>query len=146
MRTQTPAGEPRAVRRVFANWSIEIPASFVETFVLEDGYWHAYDEDRSVSLTSIVVTDRDRLVSSAELLENMPGLDGSPLEEVPPTLSGRAVTGAASWPALATSILQGVLAAEGRMLLVTITGDDLDWARGVWLSIRNHSAPVALLH
>jgi len=35
-------------------------------------------------------------------------------------------------------MLSGMLAAEGRLLIVTITSDDLDWALQVWLSIRTH--------
>jgi hypothetical protein len=146
MRTNTVAGEPQTIRRVFASWSIEIPASFIETFILEPGYWHAYDEGRSISLSSFVVTDGKRQLSSAELREVLPDLDGSPVQELPPSLSGRAVIVPSTEPIHGSNVLEGVLAFEGRMLLVTITGHDLDWARRVWLSIRNHLAPVVLSH
>lgn len=142
MRTQTLADEPKTVRRVFASWSIEIPVSFIEGFILEPGYWHAHGEDRSVSLTSFVVTDGKRPVSSAELREVLPDLDGLPVREMPPSLLGRAVIEPSTHPTRGANVLQGVLAAEGRVLLVTITSDDLDWARRVWLSIRGHSARI----
>ncbi len=146
MRTKTSEGERRTARRVFSSWSIEVPASFVETFILGPGYWHASGDGRSISLTSFVVSDGDRLVSSAELLAGIPDLDGSPVHEMPPSLSGRAVIGPGTWRTGAPSVLQGMLAAEGHLLLVTITGDDLEWARRVWRSIRTHSGPVALPH
>lgn len=146
MFTESLESEQRTVRRVFATWSIAIPESFIETFALEDGYWHAFDEDRSISLTSIVVTDGDRLVSAAEIVHTLPELDGSPIKEAPPFIMGRAVIDASGGSASASGILQGVLAAEGRLLLVTITADDLDWARSVWLSIRSHPAEQTLLH
>jgi hypothetical protein len=42
--------------------------------------------------------------------------------------------------AVASKVLSGFLVAEARVLLVTITSDDLDWARDTWLSIREHPA------
>lgn len=146
MRTRTLTAEPLVARRVFGSWSIDVPESFNETFVLEDGYWHAYGEGSSVSLTSIVVTDGERLVSSAELREVFPDLPGSPVLETPASLFGRAAIEEAAGPAPASSVLQGLLAADGRLLLVTITSDDVEWARRVWLSIRHHAAPAVLLH
>jgi hypothetical protein len=146
MRTKTYAGDRRTARRVFSSWSIEVPASFVETFVLDPGYWHAQGEGGSISLTSFVVSDGERLVSSAELLAGIPDLDGSPVREMPPSLSGRAVIETATRPTGAPSVLQGILASEGRLLLVTITGGDLEWARHVWLSNRSYAAPGSRCH
>ena len=133
--------EPTNVRRVFAAWSIEVPASLAETFVETDAYWHAHDEHRSVSLTSLRLTAKGRLVSAARIARQIPPLDGLQVDELPPDLTGRATTSAALQPARASQVLSGALAADGRMLIVTITSDDLEWARGVWLSIRGHSAP-----
>jgi hypothetical protein len=140
MLPNTPSVEPTVVRRVFDAWSVEVPASFAETFVHEDSYWHAWDEHRSVSLTSIVVTDKRGPVSAGLIAREIPPMDGDPVEELPPGLAGHAGTTAAIQPARASRMLSGMLAADGRLLLATITSDDLDWARMVWLSIRSHPA------
>lgn len=133
-------------RQVFAAWSVEVPESFAETFVEEDFYWHAWDDHRSVSLTSVQVTD-DRGPVSARMIAEMidrelPRIGESPVDDLPPGIVGRAVTTAAPQPARASQLLMGMLAATGRALLVTITADDLDWARRTWLSIRAHPAPL----
>jgi hypothetical protein len=133
-------------RRVFQAWSITLPESFSETFVAEESYWHAWDEHRSVSLTSVVVTDKRRPVSAAalvrDLIREMPG-DGTAIEDVPAGLQGQAWVAPAIPPARASTALTGLLAVEGRILLATITSDDLDWARETWLSIRSHPAPIS---
>ncbi len=49
--------ERTVIRRVFEAWSVEIPATFAETFNEDDSYWHAFDDERSVSLSSIVLSD-----------------------------------------------------------------------------------------
>ena len=129
-------------RRVFEAWSIQVPAAFAETFVDADGYWHAYDEHRSVSLTSLAISEEGDPVRASRIMRQAPPLDGSPVEEVPPGLLGRAATCAAPQPARASQLLSGLLATDGRLLLATVTSDDLEWARRVWLSIRSHAAPV----
>jgi hypothetical protein len=130
-------------RRVFAAWSIEIPESFAETFDEDDAYWHAWDDHRSVSLTSVWVTDDRGPVSARKIARRLPELDGSPVDDLPPGVVGRAVTTAAPRQARASQLLTGLLAAPGRVLIVTITTDDLDWARRTWLSIRTHPTPTA---
>jgi len=45
-------------RRVFPHWSIAIPAGMDETTVESGGYWNASDERRSISLTSLILTDK----------------------------------------------------------------------------------------
>ena len=142
IRTSAPT-EPTVERRVFEAWSIEVPAAFAETFIREDDYWHGYDEHRSVSLTSIVITEEGDPVSAGRILRQVVPLDGSPLDQVPPGLLGLASTSAAPQPARASRVLSGLLATHGRLLLVTITGDDVEWALRVWLSIRSHSAPLS---
>lgn len=132
--------EPTVVRRVFEAWSIEIPASFAETYIDEDSYWHAYDEHRSVSLTSILLTDKGRPVPAEMILRELPQLEGTPCEELPPSLFGRAVSGASVRPAKASRVISGILAVDGRLLIATITSDDLDWALQTWLSICSHPA------
>jgi hypothetical protein len=133
--------EPTVERRVFEAWSIEVPAAFTETFVDADGYWHGHDERRSVSLSSFVVSEERDPVRASRILRQAPPLDGSPVDQVPPGLLGRAVTCAASEPARASQLLSGLLATDGHLLLVTVTSDDLEWARRVWLSIRSHAVP-----
>ncbi|WP_310526626.1 hypothetical protein, partial [Nocardioides sp.] len=76
------------------------------------------------------------------ILRQASPLDGSPVDEVPAGLLGRATTCVAPQPAMASRLLSGLLATDGRLLLVTVTSDDLEWARRVWLSIRSHAAPV----
>jgi hypothetical protein len=134
--------EPTAVRRAFAAWSIEVPVAFAETYVDEDSYWYAWDDSRSVALSSVVLTDKNRPVPAAAIVREFPPLGDTPFVEMPEGLVGRAMTGAAIAPARASRVLSGMLAMDGRVLIVTITSDDLDWARLVWLSIRGHPAPL----
>jgi hypothetical protein len=124
------------VCRPFERWSIQIPAGFTETFVTEDHYWHAYEDHRSVSLTSMVVTDqRGPVAPRAILREALALLVGGPVDVVPPGLMGGAVIVDTTEPARASRALSGILAVHGRLLLVTVTSDDLDFARRVWMSI-----------
>ncbi len=131
--------EPTVIRQVFALWSIRIPASFEETFVHGDDYWHAWDPNRSVSLTSMVVTDRGHPVRSRTLLRTFPPLPGYPVA-TPPGLVGWAVAAPAVQPARATRAISGVIATDGRLLLATIIGDDPRWTLATWLSIRHGEA------
>ena len=139
-RTSAPS-EPTVERRVFEAWSIEIPAAFAETFIREDDYWHGYDEHRSVSLSSIALDHHGVPASATRSLSEFGLLDGSPVTQMPPGLLGAAATSAAEQPARASRALTGMLATHGRLLIVTITSDDLEWAMHVWLSIRSHPAP-----
>ena len=127
-------------RRAFAAWSITIPASFAETFVAGEGYWHAWDEDRSVSLSSFTITDEVGPVDAEAIARELPRSEGTPVDGLPPGLSGWAVQTKAPQPARASRALSGMLVADGRVLLVTITGDDLTWVRTTWSSIRFHPA------
>lgn len=135
---QSPGPQRDTVeRRVFPAWSIVIPAAFSETFVDDDGYWHAWDACRSVSLSSLAVTDESGLAAPVTmLLGQFPPLDGSPLQSLPPGLQGRAAESRVDPPARASRALSGMLAADGRVLIVTITSDDVEWARRTWRSIR----------
>jgi hypothetical protein len=127
-------------RRIFPAWSVEVPDTFDETFVADDGYWHAWDEHRSVSLTSLVLTDKRGRPSQEAIAAQLPELEGTPLVDGPPGLTSRAVLTDAVQPARAARVLTGFLVADGRVLLATITSDDLDWARSVWSSIRYHES------
>jgi hypothetical protein len=131
-----------ASRRPFPAWSIAIPASFDETFIEEDAYWHAYDDDHSVSLTSMLLIDQDgRHVETELILAQLLPLDGTPVDVLPAELRGWAVERDAPEDARASRMLQGLLAVDGRALIVTITSDDLAWARQVWLTIQHHPDP-----
>ena len=102
--------ESTVVRQVFAHWSITIPAAFAETFLHEDGYWHAWDDRRSVSLTSVVIADRrKRPVPAGRILERFQAGPGSPVA-MPTGLDGWAVSVAAVQPARASRAISGVIA------------------------------------
>lgn len=146
MHTKVGRGEKLTVRRPFEAWSIAIPSTFTEAFVVEGGYWHAYDDERSVSLTSVILTEEGILVPAESILAQLgtaPLPEGTPLATLPPGLGGCAVEAAAMQPARASRTVSGMLATDGRVLIATITGDDLEWARDTWLSIRAHQAPLA---
>jgi hypothetical protein len=131
------------VRQVFPAWSIHIPPAFDETFLTEPDYWHAWDEDRSVSLSSFVVADDAGPVPAQRLLEQMPPPHGSTLiDALPGGLLGWAAEVDADPMARASRALSGVLAADGRLLAVTVTSDDPEWIRTTWLSIRYHGPPL----
>lgn len=131
--------EPTFVCQVFTHWSIRIPASFEETFVHEGDYWHAWDPHRSVSLTSMVVTDRGRPVGARALLRTFPPVPGDPVA-TPPGLTGWAVEVPTAPPARASRAISGVIATNGRVLIATITGEDPGWTLSTWLSIRHGAA------
>jgi hypothetical protein len=130
--------ERTITRRIFEAWSIEFPATFAETFEDDGSYWHAYDEGRSVSLSSILLSDVHGPVSADRIVRELPPLEGKPPDELPPGLIGQAATGPAVQPANAALMLSGLLAVDGRLLIATITSDDPNWARRVWRSIRRH--------
>jgi len=139
------------VRRIFETWSIEIPTSFDELFVAEDGHWHAHDPHRSVSVTSVLIADDHGPVSEARLVDEFwPNKDallhGDPVGDLPAGILGWAVIASVEQPARAAMALQGILFAHGRLLVTTITSDDLEWARATWLSIRSHGVPAIRPH
>lgn len=116
-----------------------MPVSMEETFVHEgQGYWHAYSYDRSISLTSMSLTDGEDRVPAAEIVAKLPLNFGVPFAELPPGLDGWAVTDRADPDARASKLLSGIVAVDGHVLIATITCDDEAWTRRVWLSIRNH--------
>ncbi|HEU4672921.1 MAG TPA: hypothetical protein VFS32_08490 [Candidatus Limnocylindrales bacterium] len=130
--------------RVFAAWSIDVPPTFNEAAV-EGAGWHGYDADRSISLTSVALTEEDEPVIAERIVDQLAPamrLPGRPVADLPPGLEGWAAIDEATQPARASKTLSGVLAADGRILIVTITADDLEWARRTWLSIRHHPAPL----
>jgi hypothetical protein len=141
IRSEAPV-EHTISRRIFEAWSLEIPETLAEAFV-DGSYWHAYDDERSVSVSSILLSDEHGPVSADRIVRELPSLEGTPFDELPPGLIGQAATGPAVQPAKATRLLFGMLAVDGRLLVATITSDDPDWARQVWRSIRSHPTPLA---
>jgi len=151
MKRPTQPTEPTVVRRIFEAWSIEIPASFDELFAAEDGYWHAYDPHRSVSVTSLLIADDQGPVPESRVIDAFGPkeaglLHGQPVHELPAGIRGWATIASAPQPARASLALSGMLFSDGRVLLATITSDDLDWARATWLSIRSHRVPATGPH
>lgn len=139
MAAKTTYPERTSLRRVFRSWSIEVPASFRETFIEQDRYWHGYDAQRSVSLTSMAVSHRQRPVSAERIEREMRHVaEGERVDELPDGLRGWAVTASAPSSARASRMLTGMVITDGRLLLATITSEDLTWARAIWLSIRLH--------
>jgi hypothetical protein len=134
-------GPIAVVRQVFGHWSIAIPPWFLETFVEDEAYWHAWDDDRSVSLSSVVVDDVDGPVAAESIIARFPAPEGRPMAELPSGLKGWAVEVDADPSARASRALCGMLATDGRVLLATITSDDRAWTRRTWLSIRRMTRP-----
>jgi hypothetical protein len=128
------------VRQVFPQWSVAIPSTFSETFVEDGGYWHAWDDDRSVSLTSVVVHDPHGPAAES-IVEQVPPPAGKPVESLPRGLLGWAVEVDADPSAKASRALSGLLAAHGHLLLATITSNDGEWRLRTWLSIRHLGSP-----
>lgn len=135
-------------RRPFPSWSIELPRAFRETFVAEGaGYWHAYDATRSVSLTSMEVSERNgRPVSAGSILRRMRPPRGAAIDVLPPGLAGWGVFGAADADARASRRLSGLLVTDGIVLITTITCDDDAWTRRVWLSICREHPRTTVAH
>jgi hypothetical protein len=135
--------EPLLVRQVFETWWIAVPAGFDERWVADGSYWHGWDEARSVSVSSTVVTDEaGRPVPAAEIMERLAGfIEGEPIAEAPPDLLARATIIRTDPDARASRALSGLVVVGGRVLMTTITSDDLDWAIRIWRSIRYQAVP-----
>ena len=76
-------------------------------------------------------------------MRKVPRLPGQRVD-MPPGLHGWAVVITPPRPARAVSAISGVIAVDGRVLIATITADDLEWAESVWLTIQTHPGPDAL--
>ena len=89
-----------------------------------------------MSLTSSVVVEHGRPVPAEALARQvLPLIEGEPIDELPEGVLGRAAIVTTTPPAIASRALSGMLVTEGRLLLVTITSEDMTWARRVWTSI-----------
>lgn len=141
MSNVTAPVEPTVIRQVFPHWSITIPAALAKTFVEEDGYWHAWDIRRSVSLTSLLINDRrGRPVTSRKILKRFTAEPGDRVA-MPPGLDGWAVVITQQQPTRASRAISGLIVRHGRVLIATVTAEDLAWAAGVWQSIRAEPDP-----
>ena len=140
------AWEVTTFRQVFETWWIEVPLGFEETWVDEGGYWHAWDAHRSVSLSSTVLTEPDgRPADAAEVAEWLasgPMLEGEPIDDAPPGMLARATIIHTDPDSRASRAITGWVAVDGRVLIATVTSDDLDWARETWRSIGYRAAPL----
>jgi hypothetical protein len=142
MRSQPAAGEPLVVRQAFPHWSVSVPEHFDETFDYEGSYWHVWDATRSISLSSQLVTEHDRPARAKRLARQLqPPMPGTPVP-LPPGLLGWALVMPLTPPARASRAISGMLAVKGRVLIATVTADDLVWATAVWRSIRYSTVPV----
>lgn len=128
--------------QLFEHWSISVPSD-MEFETAEDGaYQHARQGRRSVSCTSVNLTEHDDTpVPAAAILAQIAdrGLPkGRKVAAGPRGVMSRAVIREVEPPAVASMALQGIAAADGWLLLVTITADDPAWCRQVWTSIHHH--------
>lgn len=136
MQLPTLDTERTIVRHVFPHWSITVPATLQETFVEQESYWRAWDLRRSVSLTSMVLTDRrGRPIPAHKILKQFPAERGRRVG-APPGLTGWATVITQPQPARAPQAISGMVARDGGLLIGTVTADDLAWAERVWGSIR----------
>jgi hypothetical protein len=145
MATQAAPFTMKVLRHVFASWWISIPPEFDEDFVHDDGYWHAWDDHRSVSLSSFVVTQRSggTAVPAADLLAAMPVPEGD-FVDLPPGHKGWARVIPVPDSPKASRAISGMLAVDGRVLLATITSDDIAWATDTWRSIEYAPTPIVM--
>jgi hypothetical protein len=140
MATIAPHTEETFDRRVFQGWSIAIPVGMEETFIGEDGYWHAWSDARSITLSSIVVTDRrGDPVPARDILAEATPMDGVSVP-VPNDIPGWARSIEVPDVSWADRALSGILVVDGNVLIVTVTSDDPEWNKSVWRSIRHHQA------
>lgn len=136
--------------QVFPSWSVIVPRSLTPTdpeTAAEDGYWHARDEHRSVSLTSLLIIDGsngDAIPAATIVGQVAPRVlpRGRRVAEQPAGLPCRAVFAKRAGSGVASHALQGIVAGDGVALIATITSDDEAWCRRVWSSIR-HTPDVA---
>ncbi len=117
-----------------------------ETFIAEDAYWHAWSDDRSISLSSIVLTDeRGDPVPALDIVERMTPIDGEAVPH-PNDLPGWARSITLPKGSRADHAISGILAVDGTVLLITVTSEDADWNLSVWRSIKHHGHSEVRLH
>jgi hypothetical protein len=140
MSTTSSGFELHVMRHIFPSWALAIPYAFQETHETDGDYWHAWDEHRSVSLSSIRCMDGRRPVTARELIERFTREEAVPDATGPTIDPPRGIVG---WgveidtppDSRASRAITGFLAVDGCVAIVTITSDDLRWARMVWDSV-----------
>jgi hypothetical protein len=131
--------------QVFPSWTVDIPRSLIPIdprTAADESYWHARDEHRSVSISSMTLFDTaagipvpGSLIVKTVAAQVLPR--GRRIKETPAGLPSRAVYAKGLGSRVAEHALQGIVAAEGVVLIATITSDDEAWCRRVWSSIRH---------
>jgi hypothetical protein len=145
IRDRASAVDPNArlvgYRRGFAplflgGWTIQVPGSFVEGS--DDGSWLGYDADRSIRLKPLAITGKDGTVPTAdELAASMTEAGAPTIDPGHPDLRGGATVADNDEGPRPARVVQGMLMATGHVLIVTIVfGDDEDWGRETFRSIR----------
>jgi hypothetical protein len=121
-------------------WVLEIPGSFAEAW-RSDELWHAFDGARDVWFSAFrarPASDGSEQ-SAAQILKQQPVAPGEQFEFEEPGYGRRASFGPVEENGRRYWRLLGRTTTEGRFSLVTIalpSRDDLDWALGVWRSVR----------
>jgi len=125
-------------RQVFETWWIGVPVEFEERWIAEGSYWHAWDGERSISLSSTVLEDGSgNQVPAQEIMARVGALiKGESIVDQPGGLMARATFIDLAPDSRASRALSGIAAADGRLLTTTITSDDPAWAIGIWRTIR----------
>ena len=132
-------------RRVFSGWSIAVPIGMEEAFIADDGYWHAWSEGRTISLSSIVLTDRrGDAVPARKILAKTPPMEGEETA-VPNDLPGWARSIERPDVSPGARAISGILVVDGNVLLATVSSEDPDWNRSVWRSIRHQPGAATRL-
>jgi hypothetical protein len=148
MSTTATAFQMLVIRQIFPSWAIAVPYGFEETLETDGGYWHAWDEHRSVSLSSVRCFDGERPVTAREMLGRftrtctVPGATGATIDP-PRGLAGWGVEMDAPPDSRASRVLTGVIAVDGCAAVLTITSDDPYWSRTIWDSLTPMGDPSA---
>jgi hypothetical protein len=125
----------------YPQWSITLPTDLWTAVCSIETGWHARDDHRSVSLSSIGLTERGRPIPADRIAAQI-GTGflprGQTVPDQPDGLAARAVFAPVVPPTVASRALMGVVMADGWLLVTTITADDEAWCRRVWRSIKHH--------
>lgn len=120
-------------------WTITIPGSFHEG--TDGDSWIGYDQDRSIRLSSVTIAGKDGQVPSADELSAMAPSGPAAIGPSDDALRGGAEIAMVEEEGQRFRALQGVLASDGQVLILTIVfGDDEAWARETYRSIRFNPA------
>ncbi|MBX9603828.1 MAG: hypothetical protein K2X35_22670 [Bryobacteraceae bacterium] len=141
-----PSGQPsigyrrRAVGvTLVAGWSVEVPGTFAESWHNQE-IWHGWDHRRDVWISAFRAQPSPGGEQSPEkILRGQADGEGELFEFADDGLAARATLAEVEEQGRRYFRLRGRTATEGRFALSTIAFTDrreLDWALGVWKSIR----------